>query len=264
MLCADVSNVDTVLVAGQVRKRDGKLLADVDKARADGRRVARLPPTRGHADAKRQAQAAAEADLVRPSRCRWRALPRSDHRLGSARTPTADRYRRAGYSTVVGEDDHAVHTGFVISELDPGGSIPWHVHSFEESLYVLDGTGGGRQTPGGSFRGSEGGLRAGPDRHAAPLAQRQRRARATFEMQAPMPRSAHDMDTFVVPDVGTDRGPLSSHSTSETRATGTSDTSTPSHMDPVPAEPGPARGHGEHADRAARLQRDQRQDDGRF
>ena len=35
VLCADVSNVDTVLVAGQARKRDGKLLADVDKARAD-------------------------------------------------------------------------------------------------------------------------------------------------------------------------------------------------------------------------------------
>jgi 5-methylthioadenosine/S-adenosylhomocysteine deaminase len=32
-LCADVSNVDTVIIDGRVRKRDGKLLADVDKAR---------------------------------------------------------------------------------------------------------------------------------------------------------------------------------------------------------------------------------------
>lgn len=32
-LCADVSNVESVLVAGQFRKRDGKLLADVDRAR---------------------------------------------------------------------------------------------------------------------------------------------------------------------------------------------------------------------------------------
>jgi cytosine/adenosine deaminase-related metal-dependent hydrolase len=32
-LCADVSNVDTVLIGGQVKKRDGKLLADVDGAR---------------------------------------------------------------------------------------------------------------------------------------------------------------------------------------------------------------------------------------
>jgi cytosine/adenosine deaminase-related metal-dependent hydrolase len=32
-LCADVSNVDTVIIDGQVRKRDGKLLADADGAR---------------------------------------------------------------------------------------------------------------------------------------------------------------------------------------------------------------------------------------
>jgi cytosine/adenosine deaminase-related metal-dependent hydrolase len=31
--CADVSNVETVLIGGQVRKRDGKLVADVDAAR---------------------------------------------------------------------------------------------------------------------------------------------------------------------------------------------------------------------------------------
>src|SRR5439155_19365748 len=32
-LCADVSNVDTVIVDGVVRKRNGKLLADVERAR---------------------------------------------------------------------------------------------------------------------------------------------------------------------------------------------------------------------------------------
>jgi cytosine/adenosine deaminase-related metal-dependent hydrolase len=32
-LCADVSNVDTVLVDGVVRKRNGKLLADTARAR---------------------------------------------------------------------------------------------------------------------------------------------------------------------------------------------------------------------------------------
>jgi 5-methylthioadenosine/S-adenosylhomocysteine deaminase len=35
VLCADVSNVDSVFVAGQAKKRNGKLLADVDEARAD-------------------------------------------------------------------------------------------------------------------------------------------------------------------------------------------------------------------------------------
>jgi cytosine/adenosine deaminase-related metal-dependent hydrolase len=33
-LCADVSNVETVMVDGQFRKRDGKLLGDVDRARS--------------------------------------------------------------------------------------------------------------------------------------------------------------------------------------------------------------------------------------
>jgi quercetin dioxygenase-like cupin family protein len=33
----------------------------------------------------------------------------------------------------------AVHTGFGICTLDPGGSVDTHVHSYEESLFVLDG-----------------------------------------------------------------------------------------------------------------------------
>lgn len=42
--------------------------------------------------------------------------------------------------SVVGEDvPGAVHTGFAIVELDSGGTIPWHVHSYEDSLYVLEG-----------------------------------------------------------------------------------------------------------------------------
>ena len=32
-LCADVSNVDTVIIDGKVQKRGGKLVADVDAAR---------------------------------------------------------------------------------------------------------------------------------------------------------------------------------------------------------------------------------------
>jgi quercetin dioxygenase-like cupin family protein len=33
----------------------------------------------------------------------------------------------------------AVHTGFAVVELAAGGRIPWHVHSYEDSLYVLEG-----------------------------------------------------------------------------------------------------------------------------
>jgi len=32
-LCADVSNVETVIVDGTVRKRDGRLVADIERAR---------------------------------------------------------------------------------------------------------------------------------------------------------------------------------------------------------------------------------------
>jgi quercetin dioxygenase-like cupin family protein len=40
----------------------------------------------------------------------------------------------------VDETSGAVHTGFGICELQPGGSIPAHVHSFEQSCYLLDGS----------------------------------------------------------------------------------------------------------------------------
>lgn len=43
--------------------------------------------------------------------------------------------------TAVDEDDGAVHTGFGLCVLDPGGTIPAHLHSFEETFYVVEGTG---------------------------------------------------------------------------------------------------------------------------
>lgn len=49
----------------------------------------------------------------------------------------AEGYRRWN---VVGEATGATHTGFAVCELDPGGSLPAHLHSFEETFYVLDGS----------------------------------------------------------------------------------------------------------------------------
>jgi quercetin dioxygenase-like cupin family protein len=37
------------------------------------------------------------------------------------------------------ESPGAVHTGFGTSQLDPGGRIDDHIHSYEESFYVLEG-----------------------------------------------------------------------------------------------------------------------------
>lgn len=39
----------------------------------------------------------------------------------------------------VGYDDGSAHTDFGISRLAPGGAVPAHVHSFEESFHVLEG-----------------------------------------------------------------------------------------------------------------------------
>jgi quercetin dioxygenase-like cupin family protein len=39
----------------------------------------------------------------------------------------------------VGYDDGSAHTDFGISRLAPGGVVPAHVHSFEESFHVLEG-----------------------------------------------------------------------------------------------------------------------------
>src|SRR6185437_15840419 len=44
-LCADVSNVDTVLVDGKVHKRGGKMVADIEAARAKSRRPATTSST---------------------------------------------------------------------------------------------------------------------------------------------------------------------------------------------------------------------------
>jgi len=103
-------------------------------------------------------------------------------------------YRRG---MAVSENDHAVHTGFVISELDVGGEIPWHVHSFEESFYIVAGS-GVIDTAEGSFRVSEG------EYGVVPIAMSHRWRNdgegpvRWAEMQAPAPRSAYQDDTFLV------------------------------------------------------------------
>ena len=45
-----------------------------------------------------------------------------------------------GFWSVVDEQDGAVHTGFGICELGPGGSVASHVHSYEQSFFVLEGS----------------------------------------------------------------------------------------------------------------------------
>src|SRR6266545_297752 len=42
--------------------------------------------------------------------------------------------------SVVDETTSAVHTGFALCVLRPGGSVPARVQSFEESFYLVDGS----------------------------------------------------------------------------------------------------------------------------
>jgi quercetin dioxygenase-like cupin family protein len=51
----------------------------------------------------------------------------------------AERSEGFGFWPIVDERGGAVHTGFGICQLDPGGSLATHVHSFEQSFFVLQG-----------------------------------------------------------------------------------------------------------------------------
>jgi quercetin dioxygenase-like cupin family protein len=107
----------------------------------------------------------------------------------------SDGYRRW---SVVDETSAAVHTGFGVCELDPGGSVAAHVHSFEESFHVLDGevvveTGEGATL----LRGGDYGLLPVGVPHAwrnpGPAAAR------WSDMLAPQPRARLGGDTMYVP-----------------------------------------------------------------
>jgi quercetin dioxygenase-like cupin family protein len=98
--------------------------------------------------------------------------------------------------TVVGEETPAVHTGFGICTLDGRGSIAPHVHSFEESFYVIE-----REvdvtTSEGTFRLLPGDYGLVPV--GVPHSWRGGGTTARWaEMNAPQPRSRHGYDTFFV------------------------------------------------------------------
>lgn len=141
----------------------------------------------------------------------------------------------AGYRrwTVVGEAAGAVHTGFGVCELDPGGSVPAHVHSFEESFHMLSGS-AILTTPDGSFRVSEGDYGVLPV--AVPHAWRGSGEDGAgparwAEMQGPQPRDAFDGDTFLVPPLDDPR-PVQAIDVRDPR-TYRFGTIRPGHMDPA-------------------------------
>jgi quercetin dioxygenase-like cupin family protein len=101
---------------------------------------------------------------------------------------------------VVGEAVGAAHTGFGLCTLEPGGRLDAHVHSFEQSVFVLEG----RLV----LDTAEGSVELGPGdyglvpvgvAHAArnPGPEPARWA----DMCAPQPRARFDDDTFFVPSL---------------------------------------------------------------
>jgi len=56
--------------------------------------------------------------------------------------PEAFRERSFGFtrwSAIDHQTPGAVHTGFGVCLLEPGGTIDAHLHSFEESVHILEG-----------------------------------------------------------------------------------------------------------------------------
>jgi quercetin dioxygenase-like cupin family protein len=134
--------------------------------------------------------------------------PRSLHTVRPAATadladPRGWAAGSSGYRrwAAVGEDDGAVHTGFGLCTLDPGGAMPTHVHSFEESVYVVDGV-GVLDLPEGAFElrpGDYGIIPVGTPHRWRNLGET---AVQWAEMQGPAPRQRYDDDTQLVRELG--------------------------------------------------------------
>ncbi|MEU6355476.1 cupin domain-containing protein [Streptomyces sp. NPDC047072] len=109
-------------------------------------------------------------------------------------------YDQHGYRRreLVGEADGSTHTGFGVCELRPEGTVAAHVHSYEESVHVLDGA-VVLDLPEGSYLLEEGDYGLLP----AGVAHAWRGAGDTVgrwaDMLAPVPRARYGYDTHAVP-----------------------------------------------------------------
>ncbi|MEX1133926.1 MAG: cupin domain-containing protein [Acidimicrobiia bacterium] len=111
--------------------------------------------------------------------------------------PTEFQGRSRGYTgdRIVNEADGAVQMAFQVSRLEGGGAVSHHVHSFEETFYVIEGD-LVVDLPEGSFEVGAGdyGLISVGVTHAlrnvtgAPV--------SFAEMRAPLPRERHGYDTY--------------------------------------------------------------------
>lgn len=68
----------------------------------------------------------------------WKVVPAAEATFEESAGDVAD---GLSIARLIGPDDDAVHLEVALTRLEPGGSVASHVHPFEESFYVLDGTG---------------------------------------------------------------------------------------------------------------------------
>jgi quercetin dioxygenase-like cupin family protein len=134
-----------------------------------------------------------------PSRHTVHTADQAKFEVPSAYVALSRGFRR--WSIVNGETG-SVHQEFGICELDPGGSIDAHLHSFEESIYVLEGQ-LICETGDGAFALEPGDY--GVIEVAAPHAFRNASGKRTrwAEMLAPQPRLGSSGDTYAVASLAT-------------------------------------------------------------
>ena len=120
--------------------------------------------------------------------------------LANAQTPKLYEGRSTGFrrATYVDHTVGSVHMGVGVCSLDPGGVIQPHLHSFEESFYVLEGSLVGQIGEKASVLGpGHFGLISTGVRHAFRNAGKQ--PVRWLEMQAPQPRPLdYGRDTYFV------------------------------------------------------------------
>lgn len=104
--------------------------------------------------------------------------------------------RSTGYSRdgVVDEAGGAVQMGFHVARLDPDGQVDTHVHSFEESLFIVEGE-LTLDTPEGSYRLTAGDYSLIPVGMTHALRNTSSSPVSFSEMKAPLPRERFEFDT---------------------------------------------------------------------
>lgn len=117
-------------------------------------------------------------------------------------TPPEFTERSRGYTVaaVVDEPGGGVQMGFCVGRLEPGGEVDAHVHSFEESVYVIDGV-LVVDTPEGSYELVGGDYALLPVGMTHALRNTSRGVVSFAEMKAPLPRERFGYDTRFPQDI---------------------------------------------------------------